>query len=138
MTAEDLAVIHAAAFEGGEVWDAPTLAGLLDRPGTHLLTVAEGFALVQVLPPEAELLTIAVAPKAQGRGQGRKLLAQVIDRVRAEGCDRLFLEVSELNAAALGLYKAAGFAEMGRRKGYYAGPEGTPQDALVLSCSLTA
>jgi ribosomal-protein-alanine N-acetyltransferase len=45
----------------------------------------------------------------------------------------MFLEVSERNAAARALYAAAGFAEVGRRRRYYA--DGA--DALVLRRDLT-
>ena len=45
----------------------------------------------------------------------------------------VFLEVRSSNEAALELYRALGFAESGRRKGYYADP---PEDALVFRIQL--
>jgi ribosomal-protein-alanine N-acetyltransferase len=51
---------------------------------------------------------------------------------RGRGAGPVFLEVSAANAAALALYRAAGFAEAGRRPGYYRTPEGAALDALVL------
>ena len=48
------------------------------------------------------------------------------------GAARLFLEVSEVNAPALALYEAAGYAEIGRRKAYYR--DGS--DARVLGRTL--
>ena len=36
------------------------------------------------------------------------------------------------NAPAQALYDRAGFAPAGRRRGYYAGPDGRVLDALVL------
>jgi len=50
---------------------------------------------------------------------------------RAEG-KRLYLEVAEDNAVACALYRKLGFAETGRRKGYYARKGAAPVDALVL------
>jgi ribosomal-protein-alanine N-acetyltransferase len=44
---------------------------------------------------------------------------------------RLFLEVAVDNAPAIGLYRAFGFTEEGRRRGYYQGPNGAV-DALIL------
>jgi ribosomal-protein-alanine N-acetyltransferase len=45
----------------------------------------------------------------------------------------MFLEVAEANAAARALYAAAGFAEVGRRRRYYA----DGGDALVLRRGLS-
>ena len=50
---------------------------------------------------------------------------------------RLFLEVAEDNAAARALYATAGFAEAGRRRGYYAAADGGRRDALLLALDLT-
>ena len=45
------------------------------------------------------------------------------------GAEAMFLEVAADNAAALALYRGAGFTQAGLRRGYYA-PAGT--DAFVL------
>jgi ribosomal-protein-alanine N-acetyltransferase len=45
----------------------------------------------------------------------------------------LFLEVSDANLAARGLYQAAGFRAVGKRRGYYASGE----TALVLRLELS-
>ena len=42
------------------------------------------------------------------------------------------------NAAALALYSRSGFAEAGRRRGYYHSPGNPPVDALVMVKSLAA
>ena len=52
------------------------------------------------------------------------------------GAVRLFLEVAEDNAAARALYDRAGFRPIGRRKAYYARPDGGRTDALVLGRDL--
>jgi ribosomal-protein-alanine N-acetyltransferase len=52
----------------------------------------------------------------------------------AGGAVAMFLEVAEGNAAARALYGAAGFAEAGRRRRYYA----DGGDALVLRRELAA
>jgi len=41
-------------------------------------------------------------------------------------------------ALATGLYAKAGFTETGRRKDYYTKPDGTREDALLLSVALSA
>jgi ribosomal-protein-alanine N-acetyltransferase len=50
------------------------------------------------------------------------------------GAAAMFLEVSDRNLPARALYAAAGFAEVGRRRRYYA--DGS--DALVLRRGLAA
>jgi ribosomal-protein-alanine N-acetyltransferase len=134
-----MAEVHAAAFASGETWNEAAIRSLLDRPGTCPVALPpEAFALLQILPPEAELLTIAVHPDAQGRGMGRRLLSDALSVAAAAGCDVLHLEVASDNVAARALYDRAGFAETGRRRGYYARPGATPADALTMAVSLPA
>jgi len=110
----DPAVIGDAAREG--------------RPGGRLLA----FVLSRKAADEAEILTIATARKARGRGIGRALLSRHFARLAACGVRTLFLEVEDANAAARALYARTGFEEAGRRAAYYAKPDGTRADALVL------
>ena len=49
----------------------------------------------------------------------RKLLQQLLDEARQQGIYRIYLEVRDSNAAAITLYKHAGFKEVGKRKNYY-------------------
>jgi len=90
---------------------------------------------------DAEIMTLAVARRAQGRGVGRVLLDALRATAEQRGAGRLLLEVRADNDAALSLYTAAGFEQIGIRAGYYrpAGATGAvPQavDALVLSLPL--
>jgi len=62
------------------------------------------------------------------RGLGTALLRGVAAGAAGRGAQRVFLEVSERNAAARALYAAAGFEPVARRRSYY--PDGA--DALVL------
>ena len=50
-----------------------------------------------------------VREAARGRGVGRALVAEVVQRARARGCRRVELDVNEDNPPALALYEAAGF-----------------------------
>lgn len=131
MTADQLAALHAACFAVPRPWAAAEFESLLTSPQVVLITAPHGFALGRVITDEAELLTIAVHPDARRQGVGRKLLSDLIDRVAACGAEALFLEVSTRNDSAIALYRAAGFAETGRRKAYYSdGPHQV--DALVM------
>lgn len=140
MTPARMAAIHAAAFSGhGQLWSEAEITAMLARPLIHAITLGQtGFALVQVIAPEAEILTIAVDPVAQGQGLGAALLRKGIDAAMAAGAQDLFLEVAADNAPALALYARAGFAQTGRRRGYYARPGSAAVDALTLGCVLSA
>jgi ribosomal-protein-alanine N-acetyltransferase len=92
-----------------------------------------GFLVAALLPPEAELETIAVAAEGQRRGVGGLLLRALIDEVRAERVNELILEVRASNQAALNFYRKHGFQESGRRLRYYADPE---EDAVLMKMKL--
>ena len=130
----DLAAIHASAFDAP--WDAAAIRALLDAPGAALEHEPEGFLLWRRAADEAEIITLAVRPEARRRGLGGRLLDRVMDRARGQGVARLFLEVAHDNDAALALYASRGFEPAGRRPAYYARPDGTRADALILALNL--
>lgn len=135
MTPAAMAAIHGAAFSPGRAWSAGEISSLIKAPGGFAVTAPAGFALGRAIAGEAELITIAVDPAARGAGQGRLLLAAFEAQARARGATAGFLEVAADNPVALGLYRAAGWAETGRRRGYYARAEGTV-DALTFAKQL--
>ena len=90
-----------------------------------------GHGILSAVAHEGELLNLCIAPEAQGQGLGAHLLSHLLDRARARDCDEVFLEVRDSNGPARRLYRRAGFREIGRRRGYYPGPEGA-EDARVL------
>jgi len=92
-----------------------------------------GFAIVRLVAAEAELESIVVVPHWRGRGLGRSLLAESARQARELGAIRLDLEVRASNAAAIRLYRGAGFLETGRRRAYYRDPE---EDAVLMSVIL--
>ncbi len=150
--AEDLARIHARAFAGqGRPWSVEEFARLLTLPG-HVAVLARvrfeeadsdaeeaaGFVLYAGMGDEGEILTIAVDPRWQRQGLGGRLLSTALADLAMNGCRRIVLEVAEDNAAAIALYRAAGFADIGRRPGYYARPDGTRVDARLMAAHFHA
>ncbi|PWS38619.1 ribosomal-protein-alanine acetyltransferase [Falsiroseomonas bella] len=132
--ADALALLHAAAFAGGECWGPDAIRLMLEMPGAFGLHLpGTGFVLARVAAGEAEILTLAVAPAARRQGLGGALLAAAMAQAALRGARDLFLEVSDRNISARALYTAAGFAEVGRRPRYYA--DGS--DALVLRRGLS-
>lgn len=92
-----------------------------------------GYLIAREIAGEAEILNLAVVPALRRAGLGRALLEQGLERVRARGAERVWLEVRESNAAAQSLYLRRGFTTAGRRPRYYRAPV---EDALVLSLAL--
>lgn len=127
-----MAALHAASFTAPRPWTEAEFRNLLADPGVFAETAPDGFALGRAAGGEAELLTLAVAPEARRRGTGRALLAGIERSARARGATACFLEVAADNGAALGLYRAAGYADAGRRPAYFRRPDGTRCDAIVL------
>jgi ribosomal-protein-alanine N-acetyltransferase len=133
-----LAAVHALAFE--QPWPPEAFAALLDSPGVFALAAVIGapvaLILVRAVAGEAEVLTLAVAPAHRRRGAARALLTAGLDLAAAAGAGTAFLEVAADNAAAIGLYRAAGFDQVGRRPAYYARTGGPAVDAFVLRRAL--
>jgi ribosomal-protein-alanine N-acetyltransferase len=121
----------------GEAWTAPQCSGLLPMPGVWLTLARDGpevvgFALARIVISEAELLLLAVKHQWQGQGIGGMLLDGFIQAAARRGAKRVYLEVRDGNRA-INLYKAAGFSQVGRRRGYYSGREGQVYYALTLA-----
>ncbi len=138
MTPAAMAALHAACFTTPRPWSEAEIGGLLDGPGCFAVTEPGGFALGRAIAGEAELLTIAVDPARRREGLGRRLLDAFEAGAVARDAETAFLEVSAENTAAIALYLAAGYAENGRRKGYYHAPDGRRIDALAMARALPA
>ena len=131
--AAGLAMIHAACFSLPRPWTAFEIKALLESPHVFLLGESDGFLMGRAVAGEAELLTLAVLPAARRQGIGARLVQAFLAEARTRQSAQAFLEVAAGNTAALALYESAGFAQVGRRKGYYTGADGHSDDALVLS-----
>lgn len=136
-----LARLHAAGFYRG--WPVSDFEAYLADPRTTPAYVAvdakrtvAGFIMVRIARDESELLTIAVDPKKRGRGLGRALLAAAFADLAMSPVRTMFLEVDETNAPAIALYRRFGFADIGRRKGYYPKPDGSAATALVMQAAI--
>ncbi len=138
--AAELARIHATGFYRG--WPEAEFASFLAERDTPVYIACDarrriaGFALVRIAADEAELLTIAVDPKWRGKRVGQALLKAAFDDLLMSPARRMFLEVSEDNAAAIALYGRHGFAAISSRKGYYPKPDGSAATALVMARDL--
>ncbi|MCX8281812.1 ribosomal protein S18-alanine N-acetyltransferase [Phyllobacterium sp. 0TCS1.6C] len=147
LTREDarhVAPIHAATFF--QPWSEDDIEAMLRDARTFGFIAREegnrkappgGFVLARQILDEAEILTIGVAPASQRQGLGYALMDATLRHLHNARAGMLFLEVDELNAAAIALYRRLGFKQVGRRPGYYETAAGRVA-ALTMRRDLTA
>ncbi len=135
MTPDQLADLHARCFTLPPPWDARAFAGFLADPTCHLTCDGtRAFVLLRHVADEVEVLTLATTPDARRQGLARTLLTRAL--AAFPDATTCFLEVAEPNAPARALYANLGFNQVGQRRGYYHGSDGTRADALVLAAPL--
>lgn len=135
-------VMH-AAFDAkfGEAWNAAQCTSMLALPYSNLW-MAEvdgkicGFAISRGIIDEEELLMIGVDPVWRKRSIGRALIEKVMNNAADNGRLFLFLEVRDGNPAH-NFYNNIGFSQIGRRKNYYTGGDGSKYDAITMRFMLT-
>lgn len=116
-----------------DAWSLEQFWQELAQPTRTYLVAVEGdevvgYAGMFVMPPDADVQTVAVRADRQGRGIARQLLVSLLDDVERRGATHTLLEVRADNAGALSLYESLGFVGIGERRRYY--PDGG--DALIL------
>ena len=119
---------------GPDAWSETSLRDELDGPGRRAVVLVSGadvlgYAVTMRAGDVVDLQRIAVRPDRQRQGLAALLLAEVAAAARADGADRMLLEVSDANAAAVAFYDKQGFKRIDVRRRYYR--DGS--DALVLA-----
>lgn len=114
-------------------WSRRMFEEEIENPNTVALAAEEdgrlvGYALGWVIVDDLHVNNIAIDHDRRHAGRGSALLAALFRAAAALGARRATLEVRPSNAAALALYRRAGFREVGVRKRYYEDGE----DALLL------
>jgi len=95
----------------------------------------ESYAVMSIGADEAHLLNLCVRPESQRRGLARWMLEHLLEWAGANTVKTVFLEVRPSNERAIALYHAAGFCEIGLRKGYYPATRGR-EDAVAMAKEL--
>jgi len=121
--------VHAHPWTRGNFTDALGSGSVCKvfEDGAEIL----GYAVLMPALDEIELLDISIAAQHQRKGLGRKLLTEIMAMAHGMNMRRMLLEVRPSNAAALSLYRAAGFGQIGLRRGYYPSDNGR-EDAIVM------
>ena len=122
---------------GADAWNEAQVRDELTGERRRAWVVGDpvvGYAVTLAAGDVVDLNRIAVHPDHQRQGVARRLLDAAVGAARTARADRVLLEVSAANTAALAFYAAAGFVEIDRRRRYYR--DGT--DAVVMRLPLGA
>ncbi len=124
-TSADVAIVE-HLLEAGFGHPAPDVGGRLHSPDHDTLVIelegsAVGTMRVTRDGSAAGIYGFVVDPRLQGQGIGRAALRRACERLRADGVNRIQLEVEVDNDRALGLYSSIGFAPV-TTEDYYALP----------------
>ena len=92
-----------------------------------------GYAIFSVVPPEAHLVNVAIAPKCQRQGVGSSFLPFCLSILQQKNISECWLEVRESNLAARNLYKKSNFSDVQIRKSFYEEPK---EDACLMMVKL--
>jgi [ribosomal protein S18]-alanine N-acetyltransferase len=92
-----------------------------------------GFLLAWRAADELHLTDLGVTANARRQGHAQALVAALGSEGLRQGSRVVLLEVREGNSAARSLYRRLGFAELDRRRRYYAD---TGEDAVVMALEL--
>lgn len=122
-------------------WPESAFRGELENPGISFPFVivlknverVVGHVIYWQIREEVQISNIAVHPDFRGLGIGKKVMQEIIDRVKKDGVNYIFLEVRPSNSSALNLYIKLGFQKLGIRRNYYHNPV---EDAIIMGKSL--
>lgn len=125
-------------------WPRESFQAEMDLPQALLLVAREstsgparllGYLSAWVVDTEVHVLNVTVHPAFRGQGVGGALLARAEEAGVERGGSRAFLDVRRSNAAAISLYRRAGYTPIGVRRRYYSDND---EDAIVMSRPLVA
>jgi [ribosomal protein S18]-alanine N-acetyltransferase len=94
-------------------------AWVAERTGSREIV---GFIVVRLVPPEAEILNLAVNPENREQGVATSLLEVVLASLQNGKATRLYLEVRPSNTPAISFYQKHLFTLAGVRPNYYREP----------------
>lgn len=112
---------------------APPCSCASTAPDHQECTQLLGYVIFYYVLDEGEIARIATTPQHRRQGVAVRLLEKMRAFSYEQNITRWLLDVRISNETAIHFYKAAGFAEDGVRKNFYANP---PEDAILMSCEV--
>ena len=119
------------------------LEELIESPSNHMLVARDGTKLIGFVnflirktvlheSPSGLIDELIIIDEYRGKGVGRKLISEVIQRCRRQGCCELEVSTLMSNQKARSFYRECGFNEEGILKKYL-NFQGTYHDAIILA-----
>jgi ribosomal-protein-alanine N-acetyltransferase len=121
-------------------WSRELIERELGHAWSQLLLAEEvggavvGYIVFWLVHDEVHVLNVATAIEARRRGVGRALMEAAEEEGRRRGARLSTLEVRRSNVAAIALYRAIGYRQVGLRSNYYAEEH---EDAIVMVKALS-
>jgi len=134
----DIADIARIEHEVLSPWSANSLAAELKVPNgcqfvAEVNTSIAGWCCCRMIAPEAELLKLVVRKEYRRQGVASLLLGRLVEELRRQKIESLFLEVRAANRGATAFYRQQAFSRVGGRSRYYSNP---PDSALIFCRSI--
>jgi [ribosomal protein S18]-alanine N-acetyltransferase len=129
--------IDKSAFNA-TAWSLATFWSELTQQNRYYLALVDekkeivGFGGVAFNGVDADIQTMVIKPEYQKKGYGKQLLDALLERVKENKSNRVFLEVVADNKPAISLYLSRKFEQIAKRSNYY--PNGT--DAVIMQLDL--
>lgn len=142
MSSEDISQIYEIEKEAFPIpWEVSTFEHELSNIlATYLVAKINdkvvGFIGAWFVMDECQITNIAVHKDYRKNLIATQLVAELFKECKKHGTNYVMLEVRTNNIAAQKLYAKYGFKEEVIRKDYYKNPDGTHEDALVMSKEL--
>ena len=115
-------------------WSFNSISSEVTNPLSCWVVAMDGDNLVGYVGSQsvlgwADMMNLAVDPSYRRQGIAEKLVDTLIELLQEQKVTCLTLEVRVSNNPAINLYHKLGFAQVGKRPGYYHNPK---EDALIL------
>jgi len=91
-----------------------------------------GFGGIAFNGSDADIQTMVIKPEFQKKGFGKRLLDALLEKIKENRVNRVFLEVVADNKPAISLYLSRRFTQIAKRSNYY--PNGS--DAVIMQLDL--
>jgi ribosomal-protein-alanine N-acetyltransferase len=137
----DAVMAIAASLDAAPHWPRAAYEAALDPAAIpqRIALVAQvsstviGLAIASLIPPQAELETIAITRSHQRNKTGSTLFRELVRELESRHATEITLEVRASNLAAQAFYRSHCFHTVTSRKSYYAD---TGEDAVILRALL--
>lgn len=119
-------------------WSAQNIKSSLDSHiclGLWQDSALIGYAVLSLIAEESELLLFVLHRDWRSKGVAAAFLRAILSAL-TQVAERMYLEVRESNTAAIHLYDACGFNQVGTRPNYYPHKKYGSEDALIFAIEL--